>query len=247
MQFETFTLQQKPHYADLIDELSQEAWPEFLLHGDATNWESLFDTFAEFQILICDPNRDLMAVGHSVPLVWDGTSENLPDNIFDIISRAEEAQNKGQAPNTISALAVMVSKDHRRRGLSTQVIQQMKLLASKEGCQALIAPVRPTLKELYPLASMGDYIQWNGPDGEALDPWLRVHKRLGADIMRVAQCTLKVEGSVSDWEKWTGMAFPDSGEYVVPGALQPVSIDRESDHGCYEDPNVWMRHSVSFE
>lgn len=41
------------------------------------------------------------------------------------------------------------------------------------------------------------------------------------------------------------MAFPESGHYVVPGALQPVAIDCERDEGCYEDPNVWMRHPVS--
>jgi len=41
------------------------------------------------------------------------------------------------------------------------------------------------------------------------------------------------------------MRFPDSGPYVVPGALQPVRIDREADEGRYEDPNVWMRHRVT--
>jgi hypothetical protein len=30
----------------------------------------------------------------------------------------------------------------------------------------------------------------------------------------------------------------------VPGALQPVVIDRELDEGRYEDPNVWMRHTI---
>jgi hypothetical protein len=41
------------------------------------------------------------------------------------------------------------------------------------------------------------------------------------------------------------MRFPESGPYVVPGALQPVRIDREQDEGHYEDPNVWMRHPVT--
>jgi hypothetical protein len=41
------------------------------------------------------------------------------------------------------------------------------------------------------------------------------------------------------------MRFPDSGSYVVPGALQPVVIDRAADEGRYEDPNVWMRHPIA--
>ena len=56
---------------------------------------------------------------------------------------------------------------------------------------------------------------------------------------------LIVAGTVSEWEEWTGMRFPESGPYVVPGALQPVSMDLERDEGRYEDPNVWMRHPVS--
>jgi hypothetical protein len=40
------------------------------------------------------------------------------------------------------------------------------------------------------------------------------------------------------------MAFPESGRYVVPGALVPVEIDRERDTGRYEEPGVWMRHSL---
>ncbi len=53
---------------------------------------------------------------------------------------------------------------------------------------------------------------------------------------------LTVVGTVAEWEAWTGMAFPESGRYVVPGALQPVAIDRERDLGRYDDPNIWMRH-----
>jgi hypothetical protein len=40
------------------------------------------------------------------------------------------------------------------------------------------------------------------------------------------------------------MVFPDSGPYVVEGALVPVEIDRAQDTGRYVEPNVWMRHSV---
>ena len=46
------------------------------------------------------------------------------------------------------------------------------------------------------------------------------------------------------WREWTGMSFPESGSYEVPGALQPVSRNVEEDLGVYEEPNVWMRHTV---
>jgi hypothetical protein len=55
---------------------------------------------------------------------------------------------------------------------------------------------------------------------------------------------MTIPGSVGEWEEWAGMSFPDSGDYVVPGALTLVSIDRESDRGLYVEPNVWMRHTL---
>ena len=53
-----------------------------------------------------------------------------------------------------------------------------------------------------------------------------------------------ITGTVDEWESWTGLRLPDSGEYVIPGALQPVRIDRDRNEGRYEDPNVWMEHGV---
>ena len=55
---------------------------------------------------------------------------------------------------------------------------------------------------------------------------------------------MTITGSVADWERWTEMEFPDSGRYVVPGALEPVSIGREQDLGTYVEPNVWMHHRL---
>jgi hypothetical protein len=48
---------------------------------------------------------------------------------------------------------------------------------------------------------------------------------------------------VGEWEEWTELAFPETGTYVVPGALVPIEIDRDRDEGAYVEPNVWMVHS----
>lgn len=57
-----------------------------------------------------------------------------------------------------------------------------------------------------------------------------------------AERSVVMTGSVVDWERWAGMPFPDSGSYVVPGALAPVMIDRRHDRGELVEPNVWVRH-----
>jgi hypothetical protein len=98
------------------------------------------------------------------------------------------------------------------------------------------------MKDRYPLAPMERYVRWTREDGGPVDPWMRAHWRLGAETLRVIPRAIVIAGTVAEWEDWTAMRFPDSGDYVVPGALQPVRIDRERDEGRYEDPNVWMRH-----
>ena len=54
--------------------------------------------------------------------------------------------------------------------------------------------------------------------------------------------SMTISGSRAEWEEWTGMTFPDDGDYVVPGALVPVHFKNE--RGLYVEPNVWVRHAV---
>ena len=53
-----------------------------------------------------------------------------------------------------------------------------------------------------------------------------------------------IRGSRTDWETWTGLKLPQSGQYYIPGALNPMEMDIEKDDGVYIEPNVWMVHPV---
>jgi hypothetical protein len=242
MAYTLFTLAERPDLVPQIDQLSEAAWPVFLLHSTNRQWHLVFEIFSLYQLLFCDLDGALIAVGHTVPLVWDNSLADLPATIDEIIVRAEQAQRNAQSPNTFSALAAMVAPNSRGQNLSRSILLEMRALARRHACSALIAPVRPTMKSRYPLTPMERYVAWTLPDAAPFDPWLRVHWRLGAQPLQVAPNTMTVEGTIKDWEQWTGMAFPESGAYVVPGALQPVVMDCEQDRGRYEEPNFWVRH-----
>lgn len=242
--FTVCTLDRRPELRDRIDCLSAGSWPGFMLHGDVSRWHLLFDIFPQYQIMLVDPAGELIAAGHTVPLAWDGSPSDLPSTIDGIIHRAESDAGCGSKPDALSALAAMVDAGHRGCGLSGILVEEMRALARRLSCAGLIAPVRPTLKSRYPLTLFGRYVEWKRADGSPFDPWIRVHRRLGAVPLCVAPNTLTVEGTVGEWEDWTGMEFPETGPYVVPGALQPVSVDRERDLGRYEDPNLWMLHRI---
>jgi GNAT superfamily N-acetyltransferase len=232
---------------DLVERLGEveDVWPEFLHHTDATFnalWGRVRREFPDLQLVLYDDETDTVAGrGQTIPFRWDGTFEDLPDGVDGVVRRVFEA---GGEPTTLSALVAVVDPRYQGRGLSTLVIDGMRALAGEHGLDALLAPVRPTLKANHPQTPMEDYLGWRRADGQLFDPWLRVHERLGGEILGVCPGSLVVEGTVSEWEEWTGMAFPDSESYVVEGALVPVEIDRAQDVGRYVEPNVWMRHTV---
>jgi hypothetical protein len=168
-----------------------------------------------------------------LPSGWDGAVE-----------AAIADHDAGRAPTVVAALSITLASTHLGRGLSRRMVEALRDAAAGAGLDSMVAPVRPNLKDRYPLVPMERYVGWRRPDGAPFDPWIRVHWRLGAELLGVCPASMRVTGTVADWERWTGLALPDSGSYVVPGALVPIQIDRERDVGTYVEPNVWMRHRL---
>jgi GNAT superfamily N-acetyltransferase len=223
-------------------------WPEYNRHGTVIGryWSRLGSAFASSQFALLDEEGDGIAVaGHAAPLAWDGTVGGLPAGIDGAIETAFAQRERGVAPTALCALAVQVRQDRQGRGLSRAALEAMLALAAAQGLADLIAPVRPSAKEQYPFTPIEAYAMWAREDGLPLDPWMRVHARLGATILRPEPRSLLIEASVDDWERWTGMVFPTSGRYWFPSGLAPLSVDREAGVGTYYEPNVWMRHAIA--
>ena len=230
----------QPH----IESLQAGVWPEFLYHDPLL--ERLFgrviSEYPEFQFYVWDDEREqVVGGGNAIPATWDGDSETLLDTGVDGVVEAQFA-DEPETPNVLCALQILIAPELRGQGLSSRMLQRMAEIGRDHGLGTLIAPVRPNLKHSYPLTPIERYIEWRRPDGALLDPWLRTHERLGAEIAKVAPESMRVPNTVARWEEWTELAFPESGSYVVPGALVPVEIDRERDEGLYVEPNVWMVH-----
>lgn len=245
MSYEIVTLKQKPYLKEQIDRLSDDAWAKFLPHAKTHHWRELFNIFADFQVLLCNPTDLVIAVGHTIPFIWDGTIKDLPSTMNEIMDRAMMAYQSRQQPNTLSALAAMVARLFQRQGLSSAILRAMKSVAIENNLLNFIAPVRPTLKSSYPLTPIEKYAQWKQLDGSPFDPWLRTHWKLGAIQLKVMPKSITVTGTVAQWEEWTDMKFPESGEYIISGALQPLVINREDNEGYCDDPNIWMQHSMN--
>ena len=126
-----------------------------------------------------------------------------------------------------------------------RMVKAMGAIGKSKGFNNLVAPVRPNQKSKYPLTSIDDYITWKTDEGLPFDAWLRVHVRAGARIIKPCHQAMIIRGTRAEWEEWTGLKFPQSGGYVVPGALNPMEMDVEKDEGIYIEPNVWMVHEIN--
>jgi GNAT superfamily N-acetyltransferase len=238
------TFAERPDLADR-GPASSAVWPEYNMHGDVFGdwWGPLVGELPEFQFALYDEDADaVLAEGHTGPLAWDGDDATLPGGIDDALRCVVQTRRAGGRVDTLCAMAAEVAPDARRGGLAGQLLAGMRELAGRYGLRRMIAPVRPSWKERYPLAPIERYAAWRRADGALLDPWMRLHERLGARVATPLPESMLISGTVAEWESWTGLVFPESGEYVFPAGLAPLRVDREAGRATYWEPNVWMIH-----
>jgi hypothetical protein len=247
MQLTTVTLAERPDLRPEMRRIEREAWSEHMRHDAVANryWGRLYTDFAQYQLHLVAADGAVAGTGYTIPIAWDGTIEGLPAGLDAALEAGCRGAEAGTPANTLCALAAIIERTRLGQGLSAAIIGGMRECAARHGLGALIAPVRPTWKSRYPLQPMERYVHWTRADGLPFDPWIRTHHRLGAEILAVAPQSMTIAGTVSEWEGWTGMAFPESGRYVTPDALVPIEIDRDGDRGVYIEPNVWMLHRVA--
>jgi GNAT superfamily N-acetyltransferase len=247
--FQIITETDLEDYHDQANGIAEASWPEFMLHDPVAdeNWHELFGRFGEYQFAMLDTETNRMAaMGNSLPFHWDQPIEELPEGGWDwVFVKAIEDHKADITPNIQSAIQVAIHPDYQGQGLSTKMVQKMLAIGRSKGFKNLVAPVRPSQKSRYPLTSIDDYITWKNEDGLPFDAWLRVHARLGAKIIKPCHKAMTITGTRAKWEGWTGLKFPQSGTYAVPGALNPIMMDVEKDEGVYTEPNVWMQHSIA--
>ena len=234
--------------ADLQRDIIRAAWPEFMNHDSFIDrfWPTIYKRFPGYQYVLLEKNTDrVLAAGNCLPLSWNDAIDSLPDKGLDwALEFCFNHLDAGETYHILCAFQIVVAAGSLGRGLSYAAVREMIKLGQENGLKKLIAPVRPNLKSKYPRVPMQEYIDWKNEQGLPFDGWMRVHTRLGAATVSVCSRSMLIEGTVAEWERWTDLKFPESGEYIVPGVLEPIIIDRESDRGTYIEPNVWMVHAL---
>lgn len=241
-------LDRRPELSAVADKL-EHLWPPFMQQDPTANlyYPDAERNHPEHVLVAYEPPDVPVALAYTVPFAFGtGPRTELPDDGWDgVIRWAAQDRDRGTAPTHVSALEISIRPDRRGQGLAAVMLAAMHENVRRLGFTELVAPVRPSAKHQEPHTPMSEYAYRTRPDGLPADPWLRVHARVGAEIVKVAPRSMVIPGTLADWRRWTGLPFDRSGDVVVPNALVPVHCSVEHDHVVYVEPNVWMRHAIA--
>ncbi len=245
MNYKIVNFKERPDLYDLQDDICGKAFPVFLYYSEIADryWDKMVTYYKEYQLLLLDEDK-IIAVINCIPMNLDIPDEALPEEAFNWgFEKGIKDFEAGKKINAVMGVQIVIPEECRGKGISSIAVQELKNMCAKMGIKRLVIPIRPTLKSKYPLNDIDNYIKWKNKDGLPFDPWLRVHVRKKAKIIKVCRKAVEIKAAVKEWEAWTKMKFPESGAYVVEGALCPVVIDRENNLGTYIEPNVWISYS----
>ncbi|TGK31014.1 GNAT family N-acetyltransferase [Leptospira gomenensis] len=227
-------------------DLDLDVWPEFINRDPVGNkfYPWLLREFPDLHCVAVTSSNEVAGTGKIFPFFWNGIEADLPRGWDAAILQADEDRSENRICNAVSAWAVEILPKFRGVGLSSLLLEELKRNAARRGFRELFACVRPNEKWKFPFLSLQEYLTRKREDGYSSDPWIRVHEKVGGKFVRVEERSMYIAGTVEEWERWTGMKFPASGEYPISEGLVPVKIDREKNLGEYSEPNVWFRHSL---
>jgi GNAT superfamily N-acetyltransferase len=229
---------------DQLDDLFSDGWPEFITADREVKRHigRVRELFEDLELVLLDSDDVIVAAGWAVPVQWSGEPHDLPDGYTASLAQALTDHDRGGGCNTLVVMAAQVHPHRRGQGLAGKLLAAFAELADARELTFVVAPVRPTFKSRYPLTPIERFATWTRDDRLPLDPWIRTHVRIGARVVKCAPSSQTMTGTVVEWERWTQMALPDSGSYVIPDGLNPLDVDVEADLGTYIEPNVWVRH-----
>lgn len=222
-------------------------WPQYMLEEPIANlfYPRLVDTFPDHQVIAFDDDGAVVGRINSVPFAWTGSDEDLPARGWDaIVESAFRSHERGERPTAVSLLEARLAPDHQGAGLSVDLLRAVRVNVQAHGIRHLFGPVRPTGKSQEPRVPMTEYVARLRDDGLPQDPWLRVHVRAGARVVKVCPTSMTVSGTLTQWRQWTGLPLDHTGLVDVQGALTSLHVSVEHDHAVYVEPNVWVHHRL---
>jgi len=191
-------------------------------------------------------SNDNILIGHGVlcGINWDESIGDLPLGWSDSTYRSSLEK---KCKNTYVALFARVQSEFRQQGHAAKLIETMKELSIIEN-KHLIIPLRPPFryKEEYAQMSFNDFCNLVRDDGMPLDPWIRLHYKIGATKLLVSEFSHQHAMSIQDFcSSFPRVKLDKTGYYMVNINKETYSSFVDIKHGfaIINQGCVWVRHN----
>ena len=218
-------------------------WPEYNLHGDVIASGGGAESSRSTSSCCTTTRPDAVLAGPSGPLAWDGEDETLPAGIDQVSSRSSSSARTGGPANAVRAGRRDRPGRPRPRagrpgagGHADPCAAQRAAPSDRAGAAIMEGPL--------PARPIERYIPGGGPTAQLLDPWMRLHERLGA---RVATPLPTLDADHRHGRRVGGLdraGLPGIRRLRLPGRAAPLTVDstRRPTAATYWEPNVWLIH-----
>jgi len=207
------------------------------------NWSKLEKYFPEYQQFLISSDGQLVGFINAIPFHFQDPLDQLPQNGWDWMFEKgiTDYENK-LAPNYLGGLQVIVRMEYKKLGFSKEILNHAKTVFKSSNLLNLVIPIRPTKKHKFPEMPMSIYIDLK-EHNEIYDPWIRTHVKGGAQIIKICDQSMMMNGDIKFWESMLNREISESGKYKLDGALELITIDLENNWGQYIEPNIWIKYN----
>lgn len=247
MKFVIKYFSESPDLASRISELEDETFPTFL--NEEPIWQNnqadIMHTFANYHYLVLDEAGNVVGANINVPLAWSGDPHDLPS--YNELLELCLAQHKaGLKPTALVGILGAVAPEYQGKGLAKLLMKTNTQTQRKYGFSYYLSPIRPAIKQLYPNYSLETFLSWRMSEGDLIDSWLNFFRKAGATELGIARDAITMEAPLEQWEQWTGITFPATGQFIIPGGHQMLNVDVSRNTGTYSEDHLWFDITNAF-
>ena len=230
----------------------EHAFPDLSLFRLGPN--TFGETALDWILFITAPQRgrdaELIAHGVTTRIRWDGDPANLPRGWTGAVRQSyEESVLRSEEPNTLIGLFIFAEPAFREHGWAAEVALEMKRIACEGALHSLIIPLRLPTRYEPPNAVLPyeEFALQKRDDGEYCDHWLRMHTRLGAEIIGLSNVSHQHAMHPDDLRRLFRCGpIAQTGEHLVEmnGEHYYAFVDLEREYAVINQGCVWVRHPI---
>ncbi len=215
---------------------------------------NMFENIPLFIIILVKNNslnsEDSQLIAHGVMtnIGWNEQSADLPEGWQGAVRRSYENTLNNTIKNTLVGLYIRVEEQFKQHGYAEKIIDTMKRYTGEQKYDSLVIPLRLPQRYNLDYAKMNylKFINLKRKDGQYVDHWLRIHTRLGGNIIGTCLTSHQHAMNIKDFlTQFKTKKIRLSGYYLSErqGLWYNVYVDTKHKIALINQECTWVHHS----